>query len=77
MLFFKVLSAVKISTQYKTLHHDIASTSCLFFKEFFVMWILFKVCVEFIAHRLCYTFWLFGREPCGILAPGPGIELDY
>ena len=34
-----------------------------------------KVFIEFITiFFLCFMFWFFGHEACGILAPQPGIE---
>ena len=38
------------------------------------MWTIFKVFIEFVTILLLFTFWLFGHEACGILAPQPGIE---
>ena len=47
-----------------------------FFLDFFLMWIIFKVFIEFICYNivsvLCFFF--FGFESCGISAPRSGIE---
>ena len=52
---------------------------CLFFK-IFLMWIIFKVFIEFFMVLLplfyinIYIYGFYGHEACGILAPQPGIE---
>ena len=33
------------------------------------MWTIFKVFIEFVTILLCFMFWFFGHEACGILAP--------
>ena len=40
----------------------------------FLMWTTFKVFIEFVIIFFCIMFWFFGHKPCGVLAPGPGIE---
>ena len=45
------------------------------FKEFFLMWTIFKVFIEFFTVLLMfYVFGFFGHEAGGILAPQPGIK---
>ena len=45
------------------------------FKEFFLMWTIFKVFIEFVTVLLMfYVFGFFGHEAGGILAPQPGIK---
>ena len=44
------------------------------FEIFFLMRTIFKVFTEFVTICFCFTFWFFGHETCGILAPQPGIE---
>ena len=48
-----------------------------FFKDFF-MWITFwmslKSLLNLLQHCFCFTFWFWGQEACGLLAPQPGIE---
>ena len=42
---------------------------------FFFMWTSFEVFIGFVTRLLlCFMFWFFGPEGCGILAPKPGIE---
>ena len=38
------------------------------------MWAIFKVFIEFVTILLCFMFWFFELEPCGILAPQPRTE---
>ena len=39
------------------------------------MWTIFKVFIEFITILLLlFMLWFFSQEPCGILAPLPGIK---
>ena len=38
------------------------------------MWIIFKVCIEFVTVLLLFMFWFFGPMACGVLAAQPGIE---
>ena len=42
---------------------------------FFLMWVIFKVFIEFVTTLLLfYILGFFGRETCGILVLRPGIE---
>ena len=42
---------------------------------FFLMWTIFKVCIEFTTTLLLlYVLILGGHDACGILVPRPGIE---
>ena len=43
-------------------------------KNFFLMWTIFKVFIEFVTILLMFCFGFFGCEACGILAPWPGNE---
>ena len=43
-------------------------------KYFFLMWIIFKVFVEFLQYCFRFMFCFLGHEACGILALPPGIE---
>ena len=46
-----------------------------FLIKIFLMWIIFKVFIEFIIiFLLLFLFWIFGPKAFGILAPRPGIE---
>ena len=47
-----------------------------FFKDFFLMWTILKVFIEFIKYCFMFAFFLFcfGSEACGIWTPWPGIE---
>ena len=50
---------------------------CLYvfiFLKIFLMWTIFKVCIEFVTILLLFCFGFFGHEACGILAPRLGIE---
>ena len=39
------------------------------------MWTIFlKSLLNLLQYHFCFTFWFFGREACGILAPRPGIK---
>ena len=39
------------------------------------MWAIFKAFIEFVTTTfLCFMFWFFGHESCGILTPHSGIE---
>ena len=38
------------------------------------MWTIFKVFLNLLQYGFCFTFWFFGGETCGILAPRPGIK---
>ena len=40
----------------------------------FLMWTIYKVFIDLLQYQFCFTFWFFGQEACGILAPPPGIE---
>ena len=41
------------------------------------MWVLFKIFIVFVTILiLFYVLFFLGHEACGILAPGPGTELD-
>ena len=41
-----------------------------FFLDYFFMWTIFKVCIEFVTILiLFFMFWFFVRKACGILAP--------
>ena len=44
------------------------------FLGFFLMWIIFKVFIEFATILSRFMFWFSGFEACGILAPQPEIE---
>ena len=47
----------------------------LFFKDFFFMWTILEVFIEFVTILLLFVFWFFGPKTCGILAPRRGICL--
>ena len=47
---------------------------CSSFQEFFLMWTIFKVFIEFATILSVLCFWLSGKEACGILVPWSGIE---
>ena len=38
------------------------------------MWVICKVCIELVQYYVCFMFWFFGCEVCGILAPLPRIK---
>ena len=38
------------------------------------MWTIFKVFLNLLQYSFYFTFWFFGCETCGILAPRPGIK---
>ena len=44
---------------------------------FFLMWTIFKVCIEFVTILFLSYILAFGLEVCGVLAPQPGIEPTY
>ena len=37
--------------------------------SFFLMWTIYKVFIDLLQYRFCFTFWFFGQEACGVLAP--------
>ena len=41
----------------------------------FLMWTPLKALLNLLQYCLCFMFWLFAQEACGILAPPPGMEL--
>ena len=41
---------------------------------FILMWIIFKVIIEFVTILLLFCFSFLGHKACGILAPRPGIR---
>ena len=43
-------------------------------KDLFLMWITFKVFIEFVTVLLLFMFWVLGPKAYGISAPGPGIK---
>ena len=45
-----------------------------YFIKFFLIWIIFKVFIEFVTMLLLFYVLFFGQEACGIIAPGPGIK---
>ena len=45
-----------------------------FFKRFFWCGPFLKSLLNLSQYCFCFMFWPFGRKPCGILAPWPGIE---
>ena len=52
-----------------------------FFKIFFKVFFFFldvdhfqSLLLSLLQYCFCFMFWFFGPEPCGILAPQPGIE---
>ena len=47
-----------------------------YFKDFFFFWCgpSLKSLLNLLQYCLCFMFWCFGREACGILVPWPGIE---
>ena len=49
----------------------------IFFKDFFFMWIIFKVFIEFVTLLLLFYVLDFGLEACWILSPQPGIVADH
>ena len=58
------------------LSHGLRPVCLLFFLflDFFLMWIIFKVYMEFVKHCFCFIFCYLGRQPCGIFASQPGME---
>ena len=55
------------------LAHSIFSPLFFFF-FFFLMWTILRSLSNLLQYCFCFTFWFFGREACGILAPWPEIE---
>ena len=48
-----------------------------FFKDFFMwttLWMSLKCLLNLLQHCFRFTFWFWGQESCGLLAPQPGIE---
>ena len=56
------------------MNFNLHQTFYLFLKFLFLMWMIFKVFIEFVTILFLFYVWVFGPEACGILAPLPGIK---
>ena len=45
-----------------------------YFKTFFDVDHFLKSLLNLLQYCFCFTFWFFGHEACGILAPWPGVK---
>ena len=70
---------LQVATFSVSLNPFLSSSHFQSFFRFFFSWcrLFSKVFIEFITiyiFFLCFMFWFFGHEACGILVPQPGIE---